>query len=369
MADTFGLLELPPVATPAPVGDPALAKLGAYLQAVLNAKLTTAWNAVRPDAQRPTAPVVQTVRTHDPKRRAFSSEDLPALFVYRTKAAFARDAEDFDQDHATVMVSWICAPQPQVKQRDVEPLFNAIGKTVRAALEAERDTSWFDAGDTTERAQSIAADPDAIVLAKTTQIAPVTYSGAGLDGVIGAATMTTRREVRIATAETVDPTYNTTDPIVVTGVNWSGRTRTWSVTLETPTGGDDLGIGEEIASVTSAALPGMLTTDGSIQIGTAAIVGHGSHVLERCGFERCRLTGATPTTLQIDVLNGRGRRTDQLPYDAVEMTLDVVERFAFDPDADPFAGEVTSPPGPGVDIDFLESDGDGVFESSSLPVG
>lgn len=369
MADTFGALELPVDGAIDPVGDPGLSKLGSFLQAVINDKLGTAWAALRPRTGDLALPV-RTIRWHNPRKRAFSDKDLPALFIYRTKDAFQRDAEDYDQDHATLIVEWIYPPDTQAKGKTRSSVGNAVGKIVRRALEVAVSPAWYDAGDTTETARSFDADPDSIALARPTSLAPETLSGAQLDGAIGGATMAPRREVRITTSAVLVPTYNTSLPIVITGVNWNGRTRTWRIQLTNPLGGESIGTNEEIASVTSRAAPAMLAAGGSIELGTSAVVGLGSDLLERGGFSRCKLLTATPGQCPIDVIDGKGKKVDQLLYDTVEMALDVIERFDGDPSADPNVGEIDDedPTGPGLDLDLLESDGDGVFESAAFPV-
>lgn len=373
MADTFGSVELPVAVDAEPIGDPALAKLGAFLQAVLNAKLSAAWVALRPRTGDAALPV-RTVLTRSPKR-AFADKVLPALFVYRTRAEFTRDAEDFDQDHGEIRVTWIFPPDPEAKEAPRSQFFNAVAKTVRAAIEAERHPAWVDTIDTDPNdaqydpdARSIAADPDAILLPKATSTSPVTYSGAGLDGVVGDDTMSPRREIRITT-KAATGAYNAAAPIVVTGVNGFGRTRTWNVRL-TANGGDDIGLGEEIERGISYAIPAQSSTAGEITIGTSAVNGLGSNLHKRAEFMRCVVRRAEPTQLQVEVLGARDGVRDKLEYEAVEMVLDVVERFVFDPTADPNAGHATDdePAAGGIDIDYLESDGDGVFESSSLPV-
>lgn len=331
MADTFGSTELPASPTDLPVGDPALLKLGTYLQAVINAQLGTAWDAMRPRDGDFSLPV-RAVLTHDPRRRSFNDARLPALFVFRTKGGFVRGAEEFDSDATDICVIWIYPPEIQIKQVPREPFANAVAKVVRRALELERHPSWVDAGDPDPRAPSFDADVDSIVLAQATSTSAVSLSGAELDGAIGDSVMAPRRGLTITTSTTGSPAYNTSDPIEIAGVNLFGLDATWSLQLTQANGGETVALPQDVAQVTQVDLPEMLSALGSISIGTAAVQGRGSNARERCRFDRCRLRSWQPQPFQIGVETARGKGVDNLVHDMVEMHLDVIETYQIDLD-------------------------------------
>jgi hypothetical protein len=350
MADTFGGIEIPVPTTDDPVGDPALAKLGAFLQAALNDKIGAAWAALRPRPAGASFELpVRTVLVQDPVKRAFSDSTLPALFVYRTKGDFDRDGDGFDTDHASIRVIWIYPSDTLEKTKPRLPFGNAVAKVARWALERERHPDWVDAGDDDTKAPSYSADTDSILVAKATLLATHTYVAASLDGAIGDDTMAPRREVTITTSVAAGA-YNTGSAITITGVDAFGRTRTWTVTLTDADGGETIGIGEDIRSVTQVALPAMLDTDGTISIGTSSVRGRGSNYRERCGFRRCHLRSWQPVPIAIDILDAHDKRKDTATYDAIELQIDVLEFFSYDPDADADVGV------DGADLTVLQGD-------------
>ena len=329
MADSFGALDLPASATVAPIGDPALLRLGNYLQAVLNVKLATAWAVLRPRAGDLALPV-RTVFTHNPKRRSFDDSLLPALFVYRVKGAFLRDAAEYDRDHSDICVLWIYPPDTQEKDVPREPFSNAVAKVARAALELARHPDWADAGDPDIEAASVPASTTSFLLAKQTQTSLQTYSGAGLDGARGASTLSPRLALQLHLAAAPSGTYNTAAPIVVTYVNLFGDTVTASLAPPTTTGPSALSVGQDMRQLVSIAVPAQTTTAGSISAGNPLRSGRGSNFLSRCGFARCDLKSWQLMPFAIDAAKSGGQKSDTFNNDMVEMHLDVTERFDVD---------------------------------------
>lgn len=344
MADTYGALTLPPDVSALPIGDPALSKLGSYLQSVLNSQLGAAWAELRPRAGDASLPV-RAVLTHDPRRRSFNDKLLPALFVFRVKGEFARSAEQFDWDASNICVMWIYPPDTQEKDVPRAPFANAIAKTVRRALEAERYRSWVDSGDDDPLSASYDADADSILTAQTSSLSTASYAGASLDGAIGTSTMVPRRIVTVTTAPTLLPSYNTTDPIVFECVDMFGGATSIEVTLTEPLGGETLAVDQDVRRVVSVAFPTMLTVDGELSVGTSAVAGRGSNVRQRCGFVRCNLRSWAPMSFEIGVETARGKIVDRPHHDMVEMHIEAIETHDVDLDVadgvSPIAGSGT----------------------------
>ena len=67
--------------------------------------------------------------------------------------------------------------------------------------------------------------------------------------------MAPRRGFSVSTSTVSAPAYNTASPIVITGVDAFGLTKTWDVLLTDPLGGESLQLDEDVAQVTSIAMP------------------------------------------------------------------------------------------------------------------
>jgi hypothetical protein len=104
VASRIGGLKLPLTATlrdPECPGDPALAILGRYLQAVLTAHLGAGWAAVAPNE-----PIVRNVFFHDPQRCDYSDNKTPALYLFRegSERKYERQSEDYSVHFDNVRV-------------------------------------------------------------------------------------------------------------------------------------------------------------------------------------------------------------------------------------------------------------------------
>lgn len=155
MADTFGIEQLP-LAAPTigyPAGDRALGVLLGFFKAVANAKAAAAWNA---QGVAPNVPVVKQARAYDPKR-SFNTNDLPALFMWRSASTNPQHwyADDVLLDHSTVELLWV---MPQIGQdiaRARDPFIAGLAKVLNQRLEWQRDPSFVVVGDPDPRATTL----------------------------------------------------------------------------------------------------------------------------------------------------------------------------------------------------------------------
>lgn len=361
MADTFGAVEIPVSASDDPRGDPALKKVADFMTAVLNAYAGAAWTGGRPRADANQQLCVRGTFTHDPTERSFNDSKLPALFLWRSSGqAFDHGDGDRRSDERWTG-QWIFPPDTQEKHTPRRPFGNAVVKVIDNLIERGRDPSWFDPGDTDPTAPSFIADVDSIVTAAATSTSPRTVSGAGLNGAIGGASMSPRREVTVTAS--VAPGAYSTAPIIIVCEDWYGREREFSVSLSA-NGGQTIGIGEDVVRVIEIREPAHVSTAGSISFGTAAVVGRGSVLLKRAGLDKLELSEWRPGQLRIDVLDAEDRPSYSVNYDAVTFTLVVHESSVTDlDDATRFYPHDDA--GRGLDFDVL-IDGLNVT-SASLP--
>jgi hypothetical protein len=339
MADQFGALALPVDATATVVGDPALTKLGSFLQAVLNAECAAAWLAVQPapiDAP-PTVqvPVVQTVYLHDLRRFAFNENALPALFVWRERGKQEQFADDWRSDVTTFRVTWVMPALAQEEQRARQPITQAIIKAIGTYIEEGRHAAWVDAGDTEPSAATYAADPGGFVTAHATTTTPHTFSGAGLNGDLGGAVLTSRRVPMVVTAIAPSGTYNVTTPIVWTVVDAFGNTALDSIQPTVSSGGETLYGSQDYSQVSSIYDPGQQTTAGSLQFGAKARAGYGSSLRVRAGFDIMLTEDWETVLLEHVVLDGDQSATVRLPHHGIQCAINV--RESFEPDLTPLA--------------------------------
>ena len=114
-------------------------------------------------------------------------------------------------------------------------------------------------------------DNDAVIQEFATTTSEDTRSGTELNGVLGA-TLNPPRNVTITTRHD-SSTYNTTNPIVVSGTDVTGAVISESRTLTQANGGETLSGLKVFASFTSFVFPAMLTENGGIRVGVGARVG------------------------------------------------------------------------------------------------
>jgi len=118
----------------------------------------------------------------------------------------------------------------------------------------------------------VVADDDAIVTSFATSASPVTKSGAGLNGVVGATAMSHPRSITITTAANTG-SYNIVDPILVSGLDVDGNATSGNGTLTNADGGETIEIFagldgvDGFASVTSVVFPAQIDAGGHFKVG------------------------------------------------------------------------------------------------------
>lgn len=360
MSGTYGELAIP-VGITEPGGDPTLAKLGAFLRAVINADCGAAFDALKLHSSMATEVPVANVFTIDPRRYVFNDQDLPALFVYREESRH----EWTDQDHrtatTTVKVMYLFPHDPYHQVADRLPFANAIVKVSDAALVQGRHPAWIDAGDTDPFAAAVVEDVDSIKLAVATSTSAQTYSGAALNGVIGGALMSPRREPMLVKSASAG-TY--AGQAVLTYVDWTGATRTASFPLHA-SNAETLRLGVDVKQVVSWALPAQNDTNGSFSFGTSAntVAGRGSQIQVRANLRDLDFMSAKPEQVNVEVLREDGERYEVRKYDAVEMSIRIVEEFVVDT-SDPTEFYPINTLPHGLDLDVNQA---GFTTSESLP--
>lgn len=343
------------ITTRAP-GDPALVTLGSFLATVMQDQLNAAW-AVLDTASTPTRPdtvdgtrdgvgVVRGVHYHDPSEGAFLAANLPALFVYRhTKqpARYQRVAADAHRRIQPIVVTWVTAPVEVERQATRQPFANAVNAVLHHALTWKRHPSWVTPAD--ER------DLDALKTSFATSTGAVTIST--FNGVMAGQTMAPPRPICF-TATAAVGAYST-NPIVVTGVDKNGTFQD-TASFATANGGATVTTIFPFASPTSIALPAMLLTSGSLQIGywDSPEKRGGSLVQRACGFSDMRLREIRFQPFNI----ARERGAEPVRLLGVEAVIDVSEDSYWDPDVHaqtPYTTEAHVQQPDGTDFSSLET--------------
>ncbi len=360
MSDTFGGITIP-VGVTTPAGDPMLGKIGAFIQAVANNYVATAYDATKMGAGMPTEQPIATVFAGvEPERYTFDDRQLPALFVYRKRLEFAQRTQD-DEDSSGEVLALLIFPHDDYSHIQKRlSIWNAIARVIAAAFTSGLHPSWVDPDDATPGAASVLESANAIKLSVATSTSAQSYSGAALNGSVGAALMTPRREPTITTSFSAG-TY--VGPAVCTYLDWADRTKSKSVALASD-GGETLGIGEDVKQVISWSLPAQSNTSGSFQFGTNAVVGVGSDLLSQAAIKSVHLVSAELVKHNVEVLSGDDDSKFEIrKYDAIDMRLAVIEDLTVDTsDAGRFYPIDTLPHG--VDIDVVQA---GFTTSASYP--
>lgn len=345
MADLFGATSIP-LAVTTPAGDPGLQNVADYCKAVLNAYASDAWAAVSPAD----AVVVRSVFTHDPSQRVMVDDHLPALYLWRAKGKSERQAQGIRAGEDVLMLQWVYPPTQQDIQRERDTFGPRLYRVLEALIERGRDPSWFKVGDTTEGAAPIIADADSFKLAAATSTSAQLYSGAALDGVVGAAAMAPRRSIQLTTASAVGA-YNAASPVVYTYVTWYDQQAT--VALQpTANGGDVLTTEIEAKQLISIATPAQTSTLGSFQHGNGPRAGRGSVLLQKCGFNLLVLTDWEVAPLIIQIRDPEGRVVRSQIYQSIRMTGRIREDLVIDKN-----DTTRFHPHDEIENDFVRSDG------------
>lgn len=330
MADRFGDLTIPaPVpATGDAIADRALTLFGNYFQAFLNAYAQTAWTSVAPSqvsATKPTpsvVPVVRRVFTHDPREYVFNEADLPALYMTRAKGErYNWMAEDYRVSDDRWTLWWVFQPSQQETQRRRDSFTRAIVQYIDRAIEKVRDAVHAVAGDPDSTAASVAALPSGIKMSVATSTTTQTYSGAALNGSIGATAFAPARHITITVGGTASSIADGS-VVLLTGLGSDGHTRVARVTM-TQAGAPGVFRSDwSLTRVDSIEVPGQAGTAATLSFGLEAFTGLGSVVMRLANVQRIELAKSSDVMLAIKMHDGEPRS-----YDAVEIEFSVEERF------------------------------------------
>lgn len=337
MSNSVGLLDFPvaaPTTTPPDdrtlaAGDPARVLVGSFAAVVLQADLGTAWTALSPgkpdltdavDGARDGTGPARKVWFSNPRSGQWSPEDLPGLFIYRAaQGTVARAAEDAQRLRTQLVVAWLMPrTDDNLQRRERDTFLHAALAALHHAFGQKRHAAWV--------VDTDLADPDGLKTSFATSTGAVTVSS--FNGALAGQTMVSARPISITTtAET--GAYNTTDPIVVTGLLADGATWSERVYLTAANGGETVSTIFPFASPTSVALPAMLSTSGSLTLGYADSpdVRKGSLLQRACGFREMRLARFSTQPIAVQRPGEEARA-----FEALELFLDVAEDSFPDPD-------------------------------------
>jgi hypothetical protein len=363
MPNRFGAMPIPA----APVGDqgreavtdPGLDAVLSFCTAVLLSDLQDAYASVNPGR----GSVVEHVEAVDPAVRGLPPDaKLPALFGYRTGTRSPDQvAIDYLHQTSTIRLWWVFAPRADALfQARARALVNGVAKVLGRAIAAGRHRAWV--------VESDGEAPGSLLLPRATLLAPATYTVAHFNGPLAGAELTPRA-LSITTTPALGA-YNTTDPIVVTGTIADGRVHVEEVYLTDADGGETIPGIWPFATITSIAVPAQLATTGAISAGfvEAEAAARGSLLHQVTRMESLRLQSVTLRDLPIEIKMETVKERNDVP--AIELELEVVERFDFDLSADPpgegFDAIEDATGGVGASIDITDPNGDSL-ELADLP--
>ena len=335
--DLFGGLVLPGVVPdvsdstnlPRGIGDPALAIVGSFLATVLLAELGAAAAALWPgypelvgDAPLGAgAPPVRRIHLYQPGvTRPWVASDLPGLFVFRNageKSKYEVFTSDTPRATVPIVVWWMADAADREWQEAMDPYLNAVAKAMLGALSYGYHRAWVIDADR-EKPASLGT----FATATTVQ----TIAAAAFNGGLAGARMEPARPLLIQTMPAVGA-YNTTDPIVFSGID--GRGQPWSDSI-TPTladGGESFQTLWRFRDLESIGVPAQLATTGSLVVGYAASPesASGSRFMRAAGLSACvpRHAGEVkPLVIKV------GESQEPVLYRALEMVLDAPEDYA-----------------------------------------
>ena len=356
MVDRFGALELPLVVPSAghQPGDAALGPLSSFCAAILNAYGTTAWQSVAPGM-----PCVRTVYTHDPTDYVFNERDLPALYVTRNRGKAEWLADDWAASRDTITAWWVFPPAQQATQRVRDNITNGVVRLLQAAIARGADPAWQWSGDTRPTSATLAAAPTAIRTSHATPTSPATYSGAALDGAVGAGTVSPPRPVTLTLGGDADA-WTAGSTITVHYLDRLGfaRAETFTVAAVPHT----FTTGYDATAVESIDVDAQAGATGTLSAGLGAYAGHGSALLGVTGATWLDLEDWKDSILPIQMGNGGDVRN----YDALELTFSIVEKLTTDTaNAARFTAQDVSGHGP---LLTLTRDDGSAIESVDLPI-
>jgi hypothetical protein len=291
--------------------------------------------------------------TNDPTEGPFNDNQLPGLFIWRQKGDTAtKYAADMPSTEETIIIQWVFPPGFQATERERNNVINAISKIFILAVEQGVHPAWVVASDN--------AAPAAIRLAGATPTVITTYAGAALNGLVGGGTVNAARPVTVTTTAGSLATYNTTDPIVITGTLPTGQTGwTENLYLTLPLGGETISSGWNFASVQSIKVPAQLLTTGSWTFGYNASPEkvYGSPVRRHGGFTQLRCQVGQRKEIKIP----SGKNID---YDCVEFVIKAQELYTLNPaNLQPWSAAVD---GIGIRIEETIAGDPAVYQTADL---
>ncbi len=349
--DAFGQITIPvdPPVNGEPAGDPAVAVMLGYFKAFLNANAGDAWDAVAPR----TLPVKGTFAAN-PLESDFNEKSLPALYLNRVAPHEAPVwlAADWYVNADVMRLQWVFPKAPQEKQSMRTNITNALAKCVEVAVERERDACFVIVGDPDPTADTLDALPSAIKLAVATSTSPVTYSGAQLDGSVGALAISPPR------AGTVTASGDASAFASGVTVTWSG-TNVLGLTTSLPvaiTAAGTYSTPNALKSVTSIDVTAADGTGGTLSFGLGPYQGRGTVIRDFTRFYQWFVATWRLGAVVIQMADAEPRH-----YRSLE--VDIVVREKLDQD---LTDTIRYSPIQGIDVSYLLSDGS-VSETQSLP--
>lgn len=304
--DSFGAMALP-----AALGglDPALTNLLAFAQAVIVHELQTAWAGAAPDEPWT---VVNGTFAEDPTRCTLVERDLPALFAYVPSGKFEDRGEGYVHEQSTIKLLWLFPPASRERRRTQDVVVRSIAKTLTAAIGDGRHVAWVATED--------AALPQAIKLPAAAPLAAVTYSGAALDGAVGAASFAFPARISLTTTA---GGWDIATPVTVTATLADGEEQTEDVYLTSATGPETVETAWIYSAATSSAVPEQPSAAGTLAIGTSAAPGseYGSLISQKMGANRVRVSGWKREAITIQRAGGQPMPFEGACFDvAIEET-------------------------------------------------
>jgi hypothetical protein len=139
------------------VGDPSLGYIGKYLQAVLNDATGQAWS----QNLCPNRNAVDFCFAHDPQL-LFDESRLPALYVWRGKAAHSRKGDDLFLATTQIKIAWITESAQEEIAVSRSPMMTAMSNAIAVAINEDRDPAWI-----------LPSEVDPLALLKGTSISDV----------------------------------------------------------------------------------------------------------------------------------------------------------------------------------------------------
>lgn len=329
MSYTWGATALP-LAAPATgeaATDKPLTVVGDYLRAFVNAHGAAAWAAIAPGVDGPNP--IRAVFTHNPEdpRREFNAKRLPALFLWRESGDDDYLGADWRVDNAVWKALWIFPTAKQERQTPRDPFLSGLVKLVSLALKRSRDASYQAADDTDLRSVNVAALPTAIKTSVASAATAQSYSGAALNGSIGAGAINPPRPPTVTTSGTL-ASLVAGSQVVFTGLNGLGMVITSTATIGAALGtfaGD-----YDLSSVTAIDVDAQAGTAAAFTFGTGARAGLGTIVMRRAGLVSLTMTGYRTRTLPIQMVVAGQEMGTVMPYDAIELTFAAVEKLEED---------------------------------------